>query len=897
MTAYYAPGVYIEEISAGPRPIAASPTNIAAFIGQTERGPLLTPKRLTGWNDYLETFGDFMEGSYTAESVYGFFRNGGSECFVVRASSGKAARWNIGDSQGNTVLTLSAVSPGPWGNNLRINISLTDQSGSGRLFESSFTLAAERNVTVEGDVTISVRSSVGLAVGQTIRLYSDSADEDGVRSPTTVLGTVQSIHGENVTVTPDSAGKFPKGDGRIVAIAAQGQSVVVLSAASGFRKGDLVKVDVPGDEEQFLQLQESSNSGVGMQLTLARLLENEIPASAFVPKRFTFKTRLKKAVEAGSPESQKIKLEDLETSPGMFELTSTDLTSMNSLNASLETSQGLVAYWNATDGCFSMKGVNLAKETPVTLRLPLFATREIPSMIEVDTLDKLQSPLGFLQNGESVELVRSDGTTATVKKEVTAFTVENGEDNDVINQTFMRIRFPMNSTNFLEGENKRNPVILSFPAEPEKGDWVELSTDKYAQIHSVEKVKGSERPLYRIAFERNVSAGPSVTADHKMLVNGWQTTSFRPMQLGLHIAEMLGEEVRLVEEYGNLSVNSEHANYILREGLVNDVSRLVTVAASSPAGLQVTSRDDLPLLLEFAERGTLVDEVSPTLMKQGIVALEKELDAALVACPDAMLFGKDQELELSDVLNTLIEHCQRMNRFAVLDTPGYINSDDNLLEWRNRTLDTTYAAVYAPWVQIMNQRPNPLHRTQFVPPSGYVMGVIARTDQERGVHKAPANERVQAIVGLKKNYTQNEQSSLNRNSINLIRAFPGRGTRIWGARNVTNDTLWRYVNVRRLFLMVENSIQRNTEWLVFEPNDASTWLAARVTVETFLNGVWRSGGLQGASPEEAYEVRVGKGITMTQADIDLGYLIIEVRIAPVKPAEFVVFRISHKRDA
>jgi uncharacterized protein len=883
MTAYYAPGVYIEEISTGPRPIAASPTNIAAFIGQTERGPLLTPKRLTGWNDYLETFGDFMEGSYTAESVYGFFRNGGSECFVVRASVGKAALWNLRDSHGKTVLTVNAVSPGPWGNNLLPALSLDDQSASGRLVDTSFQLAGNPD---GDDVTVSVNSSVGLVQGQTVRLISDSTDNDGGRSDVSVAGTVKSISGTQVTVTVEGAATVPQGAGRLVSEVPQGQNVVALSAASGFRKGDLVKVDVPGEKERFLQLREALNAGVGMQLTFAEALAKVIPASAWARKQFTHETRLKRPVEPDSSGIRKITLVDLETSSSVFGIDKSVLSDGDYL----ETTHGLVAYWDKGGESFPLKGVSLAESTPVKLHLSNFATREISSTVKAE---ELNSRLGFLHVGETAGLVADDGNVVTVTKEQTNFSVGS----DITGKTFTKIQFPMNPTEFVDGAGKNNAVILYFPAAPEVDDWLELADGKFAQIHSVTKVEATERSLYRVTFQKNVGNVPSNPADRKMLVRGWQATRFGVIRLNLRVAEVVDGAVRLEERYDNLSLDAEHARFILREGVINDVSRLVTIAKSPPSEFQVKSRDDLPLLLEIAEQGTLINEVSPALMKQGIMVLEKELDPALVACPDAMLFGKDQELELSDVLNSLVEHCQTMNRFAVLDTPGYINNDDDLLAWRNRTLDSTYAAVYAPWVQIMNQRPNPIQRTQLVPPSGYVMGVIARTDQERGVHKAPANERVQAIVGLKKNYTQNEQSSLNRNSINLIRAFPGRGTRIWGARNVTNDTLWRYVNVRRLFLMVENSIQRNTEWLVFEPNDASTWLAARVTVETFLNGVWRSGGLQGASPEEAYEVRVGKGITMTQADIDLGYLIIEVRIAPVKPAEFVVFRISHKRDA
>jgi phage tail sheath protein FI len=195
----------------------------------------------------------------------------------------------------------------------------------------------------------------------------------------------------------------------------------------------------------------------------------------------------------------------------------------------------------------------------------------------------------------------------------------------------------------------------------------------------------------------------------------------------------------------------------------------------------------------------------------------------------------------------------------------------------------------------VNLDPESIERFETVPPSGFVAGVFARTDRLRGVHKSPGNETITGIVGVTQVYTQGRQDLLNPNGVNLIRAFPGRGTRLWGARNATDDTTWRYVNVRRLFNMIETSVDRATQWVVFEPNTAQTWIRVKVSVENFLDQQWRAGALAGTKPEQAYRVRVGLGETMTEADIDLGLIITEVAIAPTKPAEFVVFRFSHKR--
>jgi phage tail sheath protein FI len=198
--------------------------------------------------------------------------------------------------------------------------------------------------------------------------------------------------------------------------------------------------------------------------------------------------------------------------------------------------------------------------------------------------------------------------------------------------------------------------------------------------------------------------------------------------------------------------------------------------------------------------------------------------------------------------------------------------------------------MYHPWVKVLD----PVTKnTVAIPPSGSVAGVYARTDVNRGVHKAPANEIVSACVGLDCNYTTGEQDVLNPKGVNLIRSFPGHGIRIWGARTVSSNSLWRYVNVRRLFIFIEESIRVSTNWVVFEPNEQLLWLRVRRTIEIFLGDVWRAGALAGGTEDEAFFVDIGPN-TMSQSDIDNGRLICVIGVAPVKPAEFVVFRITQK---
>jgi phage tail sheath protein FI len=194
--------------------------------------------------------------------------------------------------------------------------------------------------------------------------------------------------------------------------------------------------------------------------------------------------------------------------------------------------------------------------------------------------------------------------------------------------------------------------------------------------------------------------------------------------------------------------------------------------------------------------------------------------------------------------------------------------------------------------------------TVLVPPAGHVAGIYARSDRERGVHKAPANEVVRDIITRDINATRKpleftlargDHDILNPRGINVIRDFRAdrRGIRVWGARTLSGDPLWRYVNVRRLFNYVKESVDEGTQWVVFEPNDENTWARVRQVVADFLTLVWRSGALFGATEEQAFFVRCGPD-TMTPADIDAGRLIVEVGIAPVKPAEFVIFRFQQK---
>jgi phage tail sheath protein FI len=270
-------------------------------------------------------------------------------------------------------------------------------------------------------------------------------------------------------------------------------------------------------------------------------------------------------------------------------------------------------------------------------------------------------------------------------------------------------------------------------------------------------------------------------------------------------------------------------------------------------------------------------------------ALAEEYAAALQALPESAGIsviaapGYSALPAAAEIQQALVEHVNQPGRFrfAVLDAPPGATIDEVLAT--RSGIDTSYAAMYYPWVITDNSVP--------LPPSGFVCGILARVDTARGVWEAPANETVIGAVDLQAAIDTHGQEQLSAQNTNSIRSFPSRGVLLWGARTTSSDPQWKYVNVRRYFIYLEQSIGRGLQWVVFEPNGEPLWEAVRQTITSFLLDNWRSGALMGTKPEEAFFVRCD-GSTMTQNDIDNGRLIAEIGVAPVRPAEFVIIRIG-----
>ena len=277
-----------------------------------------------------------------------------------------------------------------------------------------------------------------------------------------------------------------------------------------------------------------------------------------------------------------------------------------------------------------------------------------------------------------------------------------------------------------------------------------------------------------------------------------------------------------------------------------------------------------------------------TTVKTGLMAFEDIDEISIVAAPGSTYgYENGYRLDASTIIDLLIAHVEKMRyRIAIIDSgDGQTISQVRALRAK---IDSSWAALYYPWVLILD----PVTRVEIsVPPSGSVAGIYARNDTNRAVYKAPANEVVNLALGFELMLNKAQQEVLNPEGINCFRFFEDRGFRLWGARTASSDPEWKYVNLRRYFAYLEHSIDKGTQWAVFEPNGPQLWANVRRTIESFLLNEWQSGALLGDKPETSFFVRCDR-TTMTQNDIDNGRLICLIGVAPLRPAEFVIFRIG-----
>ena len=353
----------------------------------------------------------------------------------------------------------------------------------------------------------------------------------------------------------------------------------------------------------------------------------------------------------------------------------------------------------------------------------------------------------------------------------------------------------------------------------------------------------------------------------------------------------------VLESFANVSMDRGSRNYV--ETMVNGASQFVWLNVPQVKGPLAPAPKagafDLKTPSSTALAVSTRDFMGKVEDRSGIEGLEAIDDITIVSAPDLMSAyrrGLIGEESLVGIQKVMLTHCENMqDRVAILDAPPDLDPQE-MIAWREKSMiDSAYGALYYPWIKVLDPLDPTGKRTLSIPPSGHMAGIWARSDSERGVHKAPANEVVRGAVDVAQQITQGEQGLLNPRGVNCIRTFGTRGLRVWGARTLSSDAAWKYISVRRFFNYVEESIKQGTQWVVFEPNDFDLWQRISRDVSSFLMRSYRDGALFGATPDKAFYVKCDEE-TNPPETIDAGMVVIELGLCPVKPAEFVVFRVT-----
>jgi phage tail sheath protein FI len=986
MPEYLSPGVYVEEIDLGTKPIEGVSTSTAGFVGVAERGPIagvtrdtegrpLGPFLVTSFAEYRRYFGGFVDVDaanrdrrWLPYAVDGFFSNGGKRAYIVRVANlpkpsdanpaSQPAKFALGASVAlpdRTIAptTLLAATPAPSG-----SVTLADPGS----FKAGDILAidtgAKREITT-------ILHFPQLRVARVQPPLQQTHDADVVvapreRSPDLVRLNEGAGNPVNVKRVGGSDVIINANDFLAVADTAapemvQAAATVTISTAAAplslqepvrfqhavttqFQKAaittEVIRLAVPAREDADTLRVEHVTADVAVAAD-GWLQIDDGTDSEFVQVRtgvtvgatasdLQLKTPLRRRHALG------IRLKKVTIGTEAVELTAqplgTSITAVRLGGSNVVLRAGEVYIIDRGDRAEllqvgSDQTVTLSSTT-VTLTAELKTghanNTPIQRVIDVDSvLIPGGAALGDRQitvDDASGMLPPANGLPRTVLKIDTGRLTEYVSVTAVTGTT-VSLAQPLS---FQHGTNtavQRLAAVAEVRARNE-GAWgnrVRVS------------VAPSSRPVAQTKVAAEAAAGaPGILLQSAVGLEPGSLIEL-PDNLYARVTEVRGNEVRTAlpvartipvdsaiqsvefrvvvtldsetEPYDNLSMDRLHRRYF--PDFINRTSQLVEVqdlrAEADQIGVPPSNRPlvtDSPWALAGGSDGLAGITADPTVYvgednddadrRTGLFALLNRTDISLVAIPGQT----DATVQLA-----VITHAERARyRFAVLDPREGASLDQ--VQTQRRLFDTKYAALYYPWVKTFD----PVEKKDnFVPPSGHVLGVYARTDVEVGVHKAPANAVLNQVRDLQATVTQGQHDILNPVHINAIRAFPGRGIRIWGARTLSSDPSWRYINVRRLFIFLEHSIDDATQYAVFEPNDVPLWERLRGSVTAFLTTQWRAGMLQGRSPEEAFFVKVGLGETMILDDIDNGRVIVLIGVAPVKPAEFVIFRITQSQ--
>jgi phage tail sheath protein FI len=788
MPEYLAPGVYVEEVSSGIKPIEGVSTSTAGFLGRTERGPA-GAYLVTSFTEYQRLYGGFMseDSMFLPGAVKGFFDNGGRRAFISRANK-DAAQQAVAAVQ---EFTFKANGFGRWGNNVFVLVipATRQPQGAGQNYRVIIAYFRRRPAVWVNPIAKPI---------DIIKLPFRPARPDFIEDFDNLTGPSDV---ENVI---------------------NARSVLVTVKAPLGRAPTLSAVQADGVWQRWTRL-----DGGG---------EDPADESTEAAKAEMALKRATDALEAA------VKMEPIVTALRK----ATDLSEIKRIAPDLSTS-ATAAAGKAT--AVATASADLKKATADAEAAAVIATTE--------------------NNALKTEMV-----LATAKAKATTIAKKTREVAD------NAIKIIGTAPDSLV-EKAALAASLAF-SSADNADAVATMSNVIDDI----KQAGNAATQAAVDASSKIKDLPADLASAPSAVSIETEKAKTQAEAAKKAADAIPSVATLADAKAKIeeaSTAKDAAITAAQNAQKNARQAAASAAEKRDNAERTKARDDQPKVSSDFLGGEALDGT-----KTGLKALEEVDDISIVVAPEHVeIAGLDQELDQS---------CRRLADRVVLLS---VTSKDQQLQPQKiaaggGNIDSTFAAFYHPWIDVSDPAPTSVPpQPVSIPAIGHIAGILARTDITRGVHKAPANEVVLGALDLSVPVSKGQQDILNPKGVNCIRDFraDGRGIRLWGARTTSSDPEWKYLNVRRLFLFLEESIDEGTQWVVFEPNSDPTWAAVRRNISNFLLSVWRSGALLGTKPEEAFYVRCDR-TTMTEDDILNGRLICVVGVAPVRPAEFVIIRIS-----
>jgi phage tail sheath protein FI len=883
MPEYLSPGVYIEEQDTGPEPIEGVSTSVTGFVGVTQCGPLDTnpPVLVTSFPEFTRIFGGYFTPNFSGtaptnppsaynflpHAVAGFFNNGGQLLYIKRIAAAPPPPYSLASvaivngapstvyKAGDVIAVTGGTTAAP-----PATLTVTGVTPLGAI--TSVSVTNPGSYTVNPPTPNTPGASPSGAFGATFNLTMSATTPSTLEAASVANGAPTTVY--NVGDQLPLAGGTPTTAASTAIINVAGVTAGVITSVSISNSGSYTEnppltPNMPGVASP------SGAAGATFNLTMnptgasaatsGEGLQNNVTSPQIV-------TRLTASVNSGALTLSLQSLRGIQqtSSLAMTQVMNGITTTVSGLRiASLNDANGLVTLTPAASALIT--STFNAQYTTVSVTAGAFPVEPIPPPTQATSFALTAANPGAWGNGIQLQILPSSRASANV--------LNLGQSAPGIYDIVT-----LNSTaNFYKG------AVLEF----------NVGTSKlYAKIKNI--------------FGNSIQVKVYFPSASSLNLGGPTPTTVRTC------------EFNVIASYGNVnetwtSLTLDDTTPYYYATIINNGSTLLAVPklASPPNSAQPYPSDDstvnpstMPMAVDGLNvpMGAGADGGYPSSNdyigidggpgnRTGIAALGDVDEISIIAAPgvtDAATQG------------ALITQCETLKyRFAILDpNPIQSNSATPLspIQTQRLQFDTKYAAIYFPSVIV----DDPLTGNNLtVPPSGHMAGIYAQTDDSRGVWKAPANVVINGILDLEVKLSKSDQDILNPepNNINALRDFTaqGRGLRVYGARCITSDEEWMYINVRRLFIFLEASLDQGTQWAVFEPNDQQLWNRLIQSVSNFLTTVWREGGLMGATADQAFFVKCGYD-TMSQDDIENGRLIMEVGVAPVYPAEFVIIRIG-----